>query len=411
MSLRNFARGIAPFLSAFLITGCESASDTQWELQNPAEFFQKELTRSVASSSTTRLRFGGEAIDFGRLMRDGRVDFALVTPSMTRLDLLNFDLSALISPEFDRITVAGQSIDLPSNISLPEQTENYSIITIRLNKPEFRTFVKEPGTYTFSALRGQFPVKQVIDELRSNKSVFDIMNHFNFLGSGQVEAKVTSSMDGQNISVNQYRFDQADVTVKGPSLEKGHMAFSLSLSEVNGKLSPVDLKRLRPGLPQRLKVSPLGNPFVLSAMVEEGTQGEMPEFDKLSLTLLPNSYSEQPDFLAYTQTPQHAGEVLNVYPPNLTSHQDAIAIYVSFSEIRKVTSGSVDTEEKTILWENWTSGFSNSISTASLSYTKRPDRTYRFEVLYLAKDVRVPTSGTEAVDQVTHIARNILEVQ
>ncbi len=411
MSLRNLATGVALFLSVFLVAGCEPNSDTQWELQNPAVFFQTELSRSVASSSTTRLRFGGEAVDFGRLMRDGRVDFALVTPSMTRLDLLNFDLSSLISPESDRITVAGRSIDLPSNISLPDQVENYSIISIRLNKPEFRTFVKEPGTYTFSALRGQFPVKQVIDELRNDKSVFDIMNHFNFVGSGQIEAQVNSSLDGQNISVNQYRFDQADVLVKGPNLAKGHMAFSLSLSEVNGKLSPVDLKRLRPGIPQRLKVSPLGNPFVLSAMVEEGAKGEMPEFDKLSLTLLPNQYSGQPDFLAYTTSPQHSGQTLKVFPPQLGANQEAVAVYVSFSEIRKITSGSVDTEEKTVLWENWTQGFSNSISTSSLSYTKRPNRTYRFEVLYLAKDLRVPASGGEAVDQVTHIARNILEVK
>lgn len=407
MSQKTIAALAASFLSVFMSLGCDQSRSSGFELQNPSSLIHQGL---FTLSESNRLRFGGEAVDFGRLMRDGKVDFALVTPSMTRLDLLNFDLSTFISPEFDQIEVVGETIDLPSNISLPQQVENYSIISIRLNKPSFKTFVKSPGVYTFTALHGQFPVRQVVDDFRNDKSVFEILNRFSFLGGGQVEAQVNSSMDGQNISVNQLRFDQ-EVSVTGPSVDRDQLAFSLSLSEVDGQLSPVDLKRLTPGRTQDLKVSPLGNPFVLSALVEENPQGGMPTFDRMSLTLLPKDFSSQPDFLEYTKAPQHSGQQLKVFPPRLNGSQRPVAVYVSFSEIRKITSGSVDTEERTVLWENWTDGFTSSISTSSLSYVKKPNRVYRWEVLYLAKDLGVPSSGPDVVDQVTHIGRNILEVR
>lgn len=398
---------IASFLSLFSTLGCESQDSKTYELQNPSHLLMDGLM--AFSQSSERLFLGGEAIGFGRLPRDGKIDFALITPSLTRLDLLNFDLSTLISPEFDQINVVGQKLDIPSNLSLPRQAENYSIVSIRLDKPEFRSYVKTPGAYTFSALHGQFPVRKVIDDFRAGKSVFEILNHFTFIGGGQIEAQVNDSMNGQNISVDQFSFDQ-ESSLTAPSLADGTMMFSLSLSEVDGNLSPVDIKRVAPNATENLKVSPLGNPFTLSAVVEENPDGGMPEFNRLSLTLLPNDALSTLSFLELTESPQLIENSLKLFPPTLHNGIEPVAIYISFSEIRKIDSGSVATEEKTVLWENWHDGFTSSLDIPEIDYEKNPNRSYRYEVLYLAKDSQVSLASDSLIDQVTHISRNILEV-
>lgn len=410
MRIGKFATSAALFLGFLGSLGCHP-HQTSYQLQNPTQWIGDELSPLDAIVSN-RLRLSGEAVDFGRLMRDGKVDFALVTPSLTRMDLLNFDLSTLISPEFDQIEVVGRKVELPSNIALPQQVENYSIIPIRLNKPSYRTFVKSPGLYTFSALHGQFPVKRVVDEFQNGKSVFDIINHFHFLEVGQVEAQIEGSVENQNISVNQYRFDQ-ELSVTAPPHKGTDQILALSLSEVNGKLSPVDLKKLTAEKAQALKVSPLGSPYVLSVLLPVGQEGGLPSFDQMSLTLLPGEFAAHPEFLDYAQAPEHVAQVLRLQPPILKTNFEPVAVYVNFSEIRKIQSGSVDTEERTVLWESWNEGFVSSVSTDSLDYTPNPERSYRFEVLYLARDRNVPVGGDSLspVDQVTHISRTVLEVQ
>jgi hypothetical protein len=404
------AAGAACFLS-FSTLGCDFThhqSPSNFELQNPAVLITQGFWASQASD---RLHLGGETTGFGSLKRDGKVDFALVTPSLSRMDLLNFDLSTLISPESDPITVVGKQFDLPSNISLPDQTENYLFISIHLNKPGFRTFVKNPGSYTFSALRGQFPVKEVVDDFRNHKSIFDILNRFQFLGGGQIDADLTTSIDNQSISVDQFTFDQ-ETEVTGPQVADGQLVFSLTLSDNQGKLSPVDLKRLIPGKTQKLKLASQGEAYLLSALTVKKSGEEMPDFSRLSLSLLPVGFSATPDFLPLTESPSYADEVLTLHPPQLTADQEPVAVYVTFSEIKPIGSGSVKTEEKNTLWESWTDGFSTELKVPALNYDKKPGYSYRFEVLYLVHDRRVAvTEGAEALDRVTHISRNLVEVE
>src|SRR5690606_24709572 len=155
-----------------------------------------------------------------------------------------------------------------------------------LNKPTFRSFVKGPGEYTFSAVHGQFPVREVIQDMQDGKSIFDVINYFDFIGFGQVHTTVNSTLEGQNIAVNQYKFD-SKVEITAPTMSNKHMMLVLSLSDVNGMLSPVDLKSINSKGQMGLKTASLGSPYILALMIEkarEGSQDKLPNFDKLSFS-------------------------------------------------------------------------------------------------------------------------------
>ncbi len=58
---------------------------------------------------------------------DGLVDFSLIIPGMDYEQMINFDLGKVISPANDILKVASYTVELPSNLSLPQQTEKYFI--------------------------------------------------------------------------------------------------------------------------------------------------------------------------------------------------------------------------------------------------------------------------------------------
>lgn len=153
-----------------------------------------------AAEGEGNLEVKGNTTDFGNLPRDGMVDFGLVIPGFTQKKLLHFDISAVVSPSVDTIRVAGQKLEIPSNLTLPSQTESY-IIPIKLNKPRYRTYVRQEGQHKFFALHGKFPFKKVIDDVRGGKSVFEVVNHFEFLSGGMTEVGVNKSGGRADMSV------------------------------------------------------------------------------------------------------------------------------------------------------------------------------------------------------------------
>ena len=77
------------------------------------------MTKKFLASSELRGRTTGHTVRD----RDNIIDYALVMGAMSRQDLLNFQIQKVMSPLNDKITVVGQDVEIPSNISLPRQTE------------------------------------------------------------------------------------------------------------------------------------------------------------------------------------------------------------------------------------------------------------------------------------------------
>ncbi|RME15082.1 MAG: hypothetical protein D6797_07455, partial [Bdellovibrio sp.] len=89
----------------------------------------------------------GKTTSYGRLRRDGKIDFGLVLPALSREQMIRFNISTIMSPDFDTIRVIGRRFLIPSNISLPQQTESY-ILPLRFNKPSFRLSLNDSDIYT-----------------------------------------------------------------------------------------------------------------------------------------------------------------------------------------------------------------------------------------------------------------------
>ncbi len=391
--------------------------------------------------SNQEIEIAGEAIDFGRLRQDGKVDFALVMPSLRPDALLSFDLSTVMSPKVDVITVVGREIEIPSNIALPDQTETY-IFPINFNKPQYRTYVREPGQYRVTATRGQFPLQRVVNDIRAGKSMFEVINHFSFMGSGAQLVNASQNVGGVNLSVNQTRFE-GQFDVKAPKIKTDEVIISLGLNEVDGLLNPTDLKRLRSEERLALKKNNTGGSSVISLLLKDAKSLEKQGwlYDALTLRSIfplntnideqPNASDEQsfsqmsfsnnpadalvnPTFLPLIAQPEIRDNVLITAIPAMPAGMSPLAMYWIYSEIEKVGEGSVKSEKRTRQWEILSPSWRAQIELPRLALEKRPDRQYRWEVLFLARKNQVEggTPRTNRVDlsSITHVTRNAIDL-
>jgi hypothetical protein len=355
--------------------------------------------------------------------------------------MLAFDMSSVISPQTDTLNIMGNKLDLPSNITLPDQTVTY-IFPIQINKPDYRSYVRSPGQYTMSSIHGKFPLQKVISDYRAGKSIFEMVNSFTFIEGGQQNVTVNGDTSGIDIAVNQTPFT-GQVSVTAPSYAANQVMVSLVLNEQNGLLFPNDLKRLTPN--QTLTLKATGNsPSVLSLLlidsnapnimggVEETIQQLLPtdltsstpmagskkpqDFKHLSFAFLPAGGGVAPQFLPMINAPTFDANanVMTFSTPALPAGMTAIATYAVLSEIQTMGSGSVQSEQRTRIWEVWSPAWLNQVQLPKVSFTRQPNRKYRWDVMFLARPANIPggTSPVNGVDlqSVTHATRNVLEI-
>lgn len=376
---------------------------------------------------------------YGRIVTDGKVDFALMIPALSRENLLAFDISTVISPQTDNLTIVGKNIPLPSNIAVPRQTENY-FIPVTLNKPGYRVIVRDPGQYKLSAIHGQFPLQKVKADLDAGKSIFELVNHFSFLQGGQQTVDVSGNVSNVDMAVNQTRFT-GNINVTAPSFPAGQVMVSLAASESEGLLMPTDLKRFTPGQSLALKSDPAATNNVISILLEDAagaiktvqqwfaplyqagtvvpdavprTTTAVQDFKKLSLTLNPSAAGVAPQFLPLIGKPVVNGNLISLEVPALPAGLNALATYLVFSEVEAIGSGATATERRTRLWEVWAKSWVSEVELPQITFTRRPDRKYRWEVIFMAGPgtIVVDPNGGAAVDlnTVSHVTRNATDI-
>ncbi|MGE3388211.1 MAG: hypothetical protein AB7K41_15895, partial [Bdellovibrionales bacterium] len=349
--------------------------------------------------------------------------------------LLYFDVGWLVSPEFDTLRIMGREIAIPSNLAVPEQRESY-IVPITFNKPNFRMFVRRPGQYRFMAIHGQFPLKRVVDDYRSGAPAYDIMNHGTLLQSGYVDLNVAGPIRNLSVPVNQATFTN-DVIVQAPPMAADDVVLSVAMSEIDGgALLPSDVKRLRNGQPQTLKApANKGTPLALSAWMKERntnrsrmqplgalTAEDLMNLpfdlfydvfqDKFEIQAATVDYKQlsfathtrpgqAPQFVSLISPPQVSGSRLNLSVPTAPTNVKPLATLVMYSSIKLNRRGEIQTEERTRLWEVWTSGWVSSLDLPNLpALQKSQADKFRWEVLYLGQDGQ----------DITHVSRNAVDL-
>lgn len=387
------------------------------------------------------IEIAGITSGFGRLREDGKVDFGLVMPALSPSSMLNFDLASVMSPYMDTIEIVGRSLEIPSNITLPDQIESY-ILPIRFNKPQFRSYVREPGQYRLTATHGQFPLQRVVNDIRAGKSMFEVINHFNFIETGSVPVTVNENVSGVQLPVDQTRFSgQIDVTA--PAITKDQVIISLGLAEIDGLMSPTDLKRLKSQESLRLKKMESAPATVISLLIKDNSkkksmaswfyevlsmrsilapsnevtpdpEGKSENYNQMSFHMQAATSTIRPEFLPLLDLPVVEEHVLRVSVPTLSEGMQPVAMYWVLSEIEKIGNGDMKSERRTRLWEVWSSSWNPMIELPRINPTRRPDRTYRWEVLFMAQKTTFAENAANAQDvdlsRVTNITRHAVDL-
>ncbi len=388
------------------------------------------------------LEIKGVPEGYGRLVTDGKVDFALMIPAITRSQLLAFDLATVLSPQTDVISILGNDVNLPSNIALPQQWENY-IFSVEFNKPDFRLYVRNPGQYSVSAIHGQFPLQRVVGEIRAGKSIFDLINYFNFLESGKRDVIVTQNITGADLPVNEVPFNGTPINVKAPAFAAGQVMVGLSVVDENGLLRPTDMKRFLPNQTMALKTDGAPAKMTLSLLLPDSNalaatastlnflqplvnlepsplikidsaQRKPQDWTVMSFALnTVGAGAVTPQFLPLVERPKLNGQVLTMQAPPLPADLNATATYLVLSEVEVTMNGNVRNERKTRLWEIWTNGWLNQFELPKIAINRRSDRVYRWEVMFMARPANLVDAGAAAprldLNTVTHVTRSALD--
>jgi hypothetical protein len=401
------------------------------------------LAKLHKKEGATRVEIKGTTNNYnGVVDGDGKVDFSMVIPAMSRSQLLAFDLSSVMSPENDTISIAGKTIQIPSNLALPEQSETYDIIVpVNLNKPDYRSYVRDGGSSHLTAVHGWFPLKKVVDDIRAGKSIFDVINQFQFVSMGSKDVNASANVTGQDINVSQSAMD-ATFKATAPIFDNTKVMLSLAMAEDNGRMTVTDLKRLTSKQTVNLKgSSQLSIRHMLSALMNNSsvdtpatemgpenllslesqarlmfslvTDSATPNFKQLSFTFQ-NEGDGAPTFMPLIAAPTINNGVLQLQSPALPSGMSVLGTYLVYSDILPSNGGTVKSETRTRLWELWHEGWINTVALPEVTFAKTPGHTYRWEVMFFATtktNVEMATDGSAVnINDITHVTRNALNV-
>lgn len=375
-----------------------------WLAQAPASASLK-LRRAVTPQ---KLELKGQTSGFGNLQKDGWVDVGMVFPALQRSQLAGLQVTDLISPEIDTIRPGfGQSIDLPSNITLPKQSENY-IFPITLDKPIYRYFLQEPRTYTMVAAHARFPFEKVVDELRGGKSFYDVLNYFEFQSATLTPVRVTGRTQSQDLTVNKTKFSSA-IDITAPRFASNFAMLAVSVVEEQGLLYPTDVKSLKPQDKVRLVAPPRTPGLIVGALRDSQAPTSGPEADAMSVVIAPNNQTSSFDFIEIPKAPKAVASSssmsLQTSPPKVpTASIEAAVTYATLTKVDTIQAGQMTIDSKLAVWDVYAPGWVNRMELPAISGLKGE---HRWEVMFggAAKGQKVPM-GPGFSESVSHVAKS-----
>lgn len=368
----------------------------------PGDLTLKMSTAYLAQRAEVR----GQVTQMPVVNGDKLIDFALVMPAVAKADLLNFDISQVISPYNDTLTAAGQTSDIPSNVSLPKQSESY-FINVTLDKPVYRLKVTTLGQKKFVTTRGRFVFKTVVGELRNGKPFAELINYFSILGGSIREATLTSALTNLDIPGNEMEF-KSTLSVNSVNTPADELMLVLATNEFGGSMVPTDVKRTTNGQPTKLQ-SMLGKPAYIVSFLKKQSEFMAlgPGADRMSASMLPYSATAQRllPLIANPTIATSGNFVITLPAPPVTTGINAIATSATISDL-------VETQDagKTILipnrkWEVIGLGWSQQINLPKWPLDNTTSRK-RVEVNYIGstsnKVTRLDNSLIENATHITH---------
>lgn len=358
-----------PFAGNFLVTDAQGqfTAPADWQDAQPVTIQAANRIRITymeqkPQGQTFKVRrtegrgayqLSGTTTGFAPVDRDGLIDFAIVLPAFSRLDLFTFDVSKVISNQNDIITVLGQQVEIPSNISLPKQRESY-FLPVTLEKPVYRTYFRTTGTKKVVTLRGQFPFKEVVDELRGQADFISLINKFSIQGGSIKNIHVSSSGSTADLPVGDMTFANSR-RMNAPNFRSDEVVIAASMNPSGDLMYPSDFKNLTARQPQTLQIA--SSNAVLLTVAKRKTETQKGSYNgRVSAAVQPFSSGASPELLALIDDPRLISpSAIQVPTARATNNIAPVATYASLSRVTKksVAGAPVDAEAIEILTTEW----------------------------------------------------------
>jgi len=319
------------------------------------------LRRKVAPRFEFEL--SGVATGFQVKNRDRFVDFGLTIPVVKPEDLFQFNLDMILSPYTDTMTVIGQEVQVPSNVTLPQQRESY-ILPVTLEKPNFKLGFVEGGTKHLISLAGTFPIKPVFDAFRNGDSFADVINAFDIKGLSLHQVNLTQKNQRMDLPMNQNIIAQSRRVRASVFNQNNEVVLGVSIATHPHGLFPVDVKRLTSNQFQALKIFGREQRALSILRFKDEFDGRV-RSERLSASLEAWTHDGQElSFLPLLKDPVvKSTHELNLHlVPAPDGYYESGALY-KMSSIRQVKdrSGAVISEEKSLFWEAYSPKWSNKV--------------------------------------------------
>lgn len=338
--------------------------------------------------------------------KDGYVDFGLIMPAFTKLDLLSFDMNSVISPLSDRIkVVGGQELNIPANVSLPKQTEKYNfLIDVTLNKPTYRIYFGQPGVTRVYAARGRFEFKPVVQALRDGAQFYDLINHFSINGGGIRDIEVRSNQTVLEMPTTELNYTEKR-EVMAPAHRGDELFLAVSVTKQSGLLIPTDVKQIAAHKKHAIASLPNSERMVLGVLKksDEMKRGG----DRMSATLLPFEAGITPKMLPLIADPTYRNNELLMPALNTVEGVNPIATYSILSQEVEIQQGGDKVHVMSPLWDVYATAWISSMQLPQWPQDKVVTGKKRWQVNFIGSQTSSqPTLGPAMIEAATHVTHS-----
>lgn len=365
--------------------------------------------RPLATSAQYEIK--GRVQDLPVVNKDGFVDFGLVIPAFTKKNLLAFDMNQVISPQNDIISAIGQEIPVPTNISLPKQSERYSLFTVTLDKPQYRVYFDQPGITRVYAARGRFPFKPVVDSLRDGKEFYELINEFKISGGGIRDIEINSRQMTLDIPSKELNFtDKKEIVA--PRFERDETFIAVGIAQQSGYLIPTDVKQIAATKKMTLSTQSGFDQQVLAVLKKtadlKDSKGNKDGSDRMSVTLLPLTAGVAPTMLPLIENPRlsNPGEILMPRFESIPGVQK-IGTYSVLSAELEIQQGNAKVKVMNPQWEVYAQSWVDRMQLPQWPNDQEPRGKKRWEVNFIGSQTASQAApGAAMIEAATHVTHS-----
>lgn len=366
---------------------------------------QGQILRIRKNEMDQKVELKGKGQGFTTKDRDGLIDFGLIIGAFTKTELFGFDLTMVLSPEMDTISAAGQKMLVPSNISLPKQKESY-IIPITIQKEVYRKYFKAPGDKMIYAIRGQFPFKKLIEEMRAGKDFFQVINLFKLTGGAIREVELTPGSNALDIPVNELSFNQTKNYLI-PNVGSDESLIVIAASQYKNHLLPTDIKTIDTRGQIPLTVASGSEPTAITVLKKKDDKNLA---GALSVSLVPFKNKETTLIPLMPEPILASAYDVKIQTVVAPSEVRPLATYSVLMSVEKKRSGDMEYEVTTKKWEVYSSGWLDGFSLPQWPAEGKITGQNRWEVSLVGRqdDLGIRL-GPDLLETATHATRNSVD--